>query len=187
MNRDGGENGTRLLVLERKSRSTLRHSLRRIPILALIVLFVSLLIFRAIGTLGISPFSSWIACTRFALAIMFLFTSSAHFTKMRHDLARMMPNIFPNPMAMVYFTGICEIFGAVGILVPRTRSLAGLCLCVFLLCILPANVKAAREGLAIGGRSATALWLRVPMQALFLVLTFWSTQPWLLFSHRLTS
>ena len=155
--------------------------------LALIVLFASLLIFHVLGALGIAPFSSWIVCTRYALAIMFLFTSSAHFTRMRHDLARMMPKIFPNPMAMVYFTGLCEIFGAIGILVPRTRALAGLCLCVFLLCILPANVKAAGEGLAIGGRSATALWLRVPMQALFLVLTFWSTQPWLLFSHRFTS
>jgi uncharacterized membrane protein len=155
--------------------------------LALIVLFVSLLIFRAIGTLGISPFSSWIACTRYALTVMFLFTSSAHLTKVRHDLARMIPKIFSNPMAMVYFTGVCEILGAAGILVPRTSSLAGLCLCVFLLSVLPANVKAVREGLTIGGRSATALWLRVPMQALFLVLIFWSTEPWRVFSHRFTS
>jgi uncharacterized membrane protein len=149
--------------------------------LVLIVLFVSLLIFRALGAVGISLFSNWTDCTRYALAVMFLFTSSAHFTKMRHDFARMMPKAIPNPMAMVYFTGFCEIFGAIGIVVPRTRSLAGLCLCIFLLCVLPANIKAAREGLSIGGRSATALWLRVPMQLLFLVLVFWSTQPLRLF------
>jgi uncharacterized membrane protein len=119
--------------------------------------------------------------TRSALAVMFLFTSSAHFTKMRHDLARMMPAIFPNPIRLVYFTGICEILGAIGILVPRTRSLAGFCLFLFLLAILPANIKAARDGLTIGGRAATALWLRVPMQILFLVLIFWCTQPWRLF------
>jgi uncharacterized membrane protein len=84
-------------------------------------------------------------------------------------------------MGMVYFTGFCEILGAIGILVPRTRPLAGLCLGVFLLAILPANIKAARENLAISGRVATALWLRIPMQLLFLVLIFWCTQPWRLF------
>ena len=98
----------------------------------LFVLFGSLLFFRALGALGISVFDSWPASTRFALAVMFLFTSSAHFNKFRHDLARMMPAIFPHPMASVYFTGICEILGAIGILVPQTRSLAGLSLVVFL-------------------------------------------------------
>lgn len=150
--------------------------------LVLFVLLTSLLAFRGLGTLGVSAFATWIACTRYALAVMFLFTSTAHFNKMRHDLARMMPNAFSNPMAMIYLTGVCEILGAIGILIPRTRSLAGLCLVVFLLAILPANVKAARDNLSIRGRPATALWLRIPMQILFLVLTSWSTQPWSLFS-----
>ena len=150
--------------------------------LVLIVLFVSLLIFHALGAVGISLFSTWMDCSRYALAVMFLFTSSAHFTKMRHDFARMMPKAIPNPMAMVYFTGVCEILGAIGVLVPRMRSLAGLCLCVFLLCVLPANIKEASERLTIGGRAATERWLRVPMQVLFLVLVFWSAQPWRLFA-----
>ncbi|MGC2765171.1 MAG: DoxX family protein [Candidatus Acidiferrum sp.] len=149
--------------------------------LVLLILFVSLLVFRGLGALGVSMFATWIDATPFALAVMFLFTSSAHFNKMRHDLARMMPRVFPNPMGMVYFTGVCEILGALGILVPRTRPLAGFCLCVFLLAILPANIKAARENLTIGGRVATALWLRIPMQLLFLVLIFWCTKPWRLF------
>lgn len=150
--------------------------------LVVLVLVISLLIFRALGALGVSAFATWIASTLHALAVMFLFTSTAHFNKMRHDLARMMPNVFSNPMAMVYFTGVCEILGAIGILIPRTRSFAGLCLVIFLLAILPANIKAARENLTFGGRPATALWLRIPMQILFLVLISWSTQPWALFS-----
>jgi uncharacterized membrane protein len=149
--------------------------------LALLVLFASLLVFRASGAWGVSIFATWMNSTRFALAVMFLFTSAAHFTKMRHDLARMMPAALPNPMGLVYFTGVCEILGAIGILIPRTRVLAGFCLCIFLLAILPANIKAAREQLTIGGRAATALWLRVPIQILFLVLIFWCTQPRRLF------
>jgi uncharacterized membrane protein len=149
--------------------------------LVLFVLLASLLLFRILGTLGIAIFSTWVDSTRFALAVMFLFASTAHFTKMRYDLSRMMPRLFANPMGLVYLTGVCEILGAIGILVPRTRTLAGLCLCVFLLAILPANIKATRDRLTIGGRAATALWLRIPMQVLFLVLIFWCTQPWHLF------
>jgi uncharacterized membrane protein len=144
----------------------------------LFVLFGSLLFFCALGALGISIFDNWPASTRSALAVMFLFTSSAHFNKFRHDLARMMPAIFPRPMALVYFTGICEILGAIGILVPQTRSLAGLCLVVFLLAILPANIKAAREHVFIAGRQATPLWSRIPMQILFIALLCWTTEPW---------
>lgn len=59
-----------------------------------------------------------------------------------------------------------------------------LCLCLFLLAVFPADIKAARESLTIGGRPATMLWLRLPMQVLFFVLILWTTQPWRLFlSH----
>jgi len=155
--------------------------------IVLLVLILSLLVFRGLGALGVLAFATWMDSTRFALAVMFLFASLAHFNKMRHDLARMMPAAFSNPMAMVHFTGVCEILGAMGILIPQTRSLAGLCLCLLLLCILPANIKAARENLILGGRPVTALWLRIPLQVLFLVLICWSTQPWQLFSFLLKS
>ncbi len=146
--------------------------------IVLFVLFGSLLFFRALGALGISIFDSWPGSTRCALAAMFLFTSSTHFNRFRHDLARMMPSIFPRPMGLVYFTGICEILGAIGILVPRTRSVAGLCLVVFLLAILPANIKAAREHVFIASRPATPLWSRIPMQILLIALLCWTTEPW---------
>ena len=38
-------------------------------------------------------------------------------------MAAMVPKAFPNPMAMLYFTGVCELAGAVGLLLPQTRSL----------------------------------------------------------------
>jgi uncharacterized membrane protein len=147
-------------------------------VLVLLVLIISLVVFRGLGALGVSAFDTWAASTRYALAVMFLFTSTAHFSKIRHELARMMPSIFPNPMALVYFTGVCEILGTLGILLPRTRSLAGLSLCLFLLSVLPANIKAARASLTVGGRLATALWLRIPLQILFIALILWTTQPW---------
>ena len=38
----------------------------------------------------------------------------------------MVPEAFPSPRFLVYFTGILEVLGAVGLLIPVTRSLAGL-------------------------------------------------------------
>lgn len=142
----------------------------------LIVLLVSLVAFRGIGALGVAPLDSWPAATRGALVMMFAVTSSAHFTRMRHELAAMVPKALGNGMAWVNFTGVCEIAGAIGILLPRLRHLAGLCLIALLLAMFPANMRAAREGLKVGGKPATALWLRLPMQILFIALLWWATR-----------
>lgn len=140
----------------------------------LVVLAVALLLARAAGALGIKALASWPAAVRVGLAAMLLFTSIAHFNSLRHDLARMMPPGVPYPMAMVYFTGLCEIAGALGLLVPRTRRAAAWALIVFFLAILPANIHAARAGLSLAGSPVTPLAARIPMQALFIVLTWWA-------------
>lgn len=86
----------------------------------------------------------------------------------------MMPRGIPNPLFMIYFTGVCEILGAIGLLLPATRRAAAMALVAFFVAIFPANVKAARAGIGVGGKTATALWLRAPMQLLFIGLTWWS-------------
>jgi uncharacterized membrane protein len=106
---------------------------------------------------------------------MFVFTGLAHFTKMKHEMARMVPSVIPHPMGMVYFTGICEWLGAIGLAVGKTRQAAAVALIVMLVAIFPANIRAAREGLTVGGKPATRLWLRAPMQILFIGLLWWSS------------
>jgi len=105
---------------------------------------------------------------------MLVLTASAHFTKMKGDLLRMMPDWIPQPMTVIYFTGVCEVAGAIGLLVPIVRQAAGIALILFFILIFPANVKAARSGVGIGGKRATPLWLRALMQVLFITLTWWS-------------
>ena len=142
----------------------------------LLVLIAGILAFRGIGALGIDALASWPAATRYGIALMLFFTASAHFTRMKEDLVRMTPPWVPRPEAAVTLTGICEILGAVGILVPDLQRLAGLALIVMFVCLLPANVYAARAGLTLRGKAVTSLWLRVPMQLVFIGLTWWSTQ-----------
>ena len=105
---------------------------------------------------------------------MLWFTAVAHFNSMRADLVRMVPPGVPNPELMVTMTGICEVLGAIGLLVPLTRRLAAALLIVLLAAVLPANIHAAREGLTIGGAAATSLWPRVALQLLFIGLVWWT-------------
>jgi uncharacterized membrane protein len=144
--------------------------------LVLIVLVASILIFRGLGFLGAPAFASWSADVRDGLAVMLLFTGSAHFAPTKEDLIRMTPQWVPRPRAMVFFTGLCEIAGAIGLVIPETRRAASLALILFFIAVLPANIHAARAGVTLRGRPATPLWLRVPMQILFIVLAWWSTR-----------
>ena len=153
--------------------------------IVLAVLAVSLLVFRSLGALGIRSMSSWIGALRYALAVMFLFTASAHFGPMKEDLIRMVPPWVPRPREVVYVTGVCEVLGAIGLLIPRLRRAAGIFLVLFLLAVLPANIHAARYQVPLGGRPATPLWLRIPMQALFIGLVWLASRKgeWRVASH----
>ena len=140
----------------------------------LIILFGSWIALRAAGAIGIQELNGWSSSAPYALSLMFAFTALAHFNKMKHELAGMVPRVFPRPLLIIYITGVLEFFGAVGLLILRIRVAAAICLIVLLIAMFPANVKAARERLTLRGRPATGLWLRLPMQILFLGLLWWS-------------
>jgi uncharacterized membrane protein len=143
-------------------------------VIVLIVLGAALLLARVAGAAGVDFLDSWPSATRVGLAAMLLLTASAHFNAMRHELARMVPPAIPHPMEFVYVTGVCEILGAFGLLVPRVRVVAALALIVLFVALLPANVHAARAGLTLRGKPVTRLAVRVPMQVLFIALTAWA-------------
>lgn len=140
----------------------------------LVVLVVVTLLARLAGQLGAASLRSWQAAARVGVAVMLCFTAAAHFNDMRGDLVRMVPPAVPHPELMVTLTGICEVLGAVGLLIPRTRRAAAIALILFLLAVLPANVHAARSGLTIGGMAATALWPRIALQILFIAVVWWT-------------
>lgn len=142
--------------------------------IVLVILVVSSLIFRGLGFAGFAAFSTWQASARDALSLMLVFTGISHFTFMKQDMVRMMPPGIPWPRAMVYFTGVCEIAGAIGLLIPEFRRAAAYALAAFFLAVLPANIHAARAGVTLRGKPATRLWIRVPMQILFIAVALWS-------------
>lgn len=142
--------------------------------LTLVVLLVVTLIFRGLGVLGLPLFRTWHDASLWGLAVMLLFTASAHFTPMKEDLIKMVPRQFRYPRQIVLIPGILEILGAIGLLIPFTRTVSGICLAALFVALLPANINAALKAISLRGRAATPLWLRVPMQVLFIALALWA-------------
>jgi uncharacterized membrane protein len=143
----------------------------------MIVLFVligSAVLFRALGLFGVPFFATWRDSTLCALTVMFCFTGIAHFGSTRTEIEKMVPPWVPSPRRIVMWTGILEILGAVGILLPETRFVAGICLIAFLVAVFPANIHAARTGATVAGKAPTSLWVRTPLQAFLVILVAWT-------------
>jgi uncharacterized membrane protein len=136
-----------------------------IPLIVLVLLFFALWLTAP----GIAYFSDWQHALRVALGVMFLLTASAHWGKRRPDLVRMVPPVFGNAGMWVTLTGIAEILIAIGLQIPRAALVAATSAAVMLICIFPANMKAAREGLTIGGRPVPGLAARLAIQVVFFV------------------
>src|SRR5262245_26443772 len=111
-----------------------------VPLIALVSV-TSVLCLAA--RLGVPPLAAWPLPLRGGLAAMFLLTASAHFLSGREDLIRMVPPWLPAPALLVTATGVLEILGAVGLLVPQTARLAAAGLALLMVAMFPANVHAA--------------------------------------------
>lgn len=139
-----------------------------------VVMVGALLPFRGLGALGVPLLTNWQDCARYALAALFLFTASARLTPMKEDLVKMVPKIFPYPRLLVYVTGACEALGAIGLLIPATRSVASLSLVALLVAMFPANIDAALKHIPLRGKQPTPLWPRLFMQLVYIGLALWS-------------
>jgi uncharacterized membrane protein len=66
---------------------------------------------------------------------------------------------------LVAISGIAEVAGGIGLMIPRTRRAAGWGLIVLLLAVWPANIYMAIEaGRFAAVAPAWLLWARVPLQ-----------------------
>jgi uncharacterized membrane protein len=116
---------------------------------------------------------------RWLLAIFYFLAGVAHLRSPSGFLA-ITPDWVPFPESVVALTGIAEIAGAIGLLVPRkllgwARPAAGIGLALYALCVWPANVNHAFNNIAIGGQAAS-WWYHGPRlftQPLIIWLALW--------------
>jgi uncharacterized membrane protein len=134
----------------------------------LITLLLSSIAARCIGWLGVGYVNSWTAAIAVGLAAMFILTGFAHFApQLRGDLIAIVPPRLPAPGYLVTITGLLELLGAVGLLLPVTRVAAAVCLLVLMLAMFPANVYAARMPNPPKSMT-TQLPLRIAVEVVFL-------------------
>jgi uncharacterized membrane protein len=85
----------------------------------------------------------------------------------------MMPAELPAPLLLVQISGVAEIAGGLGLLVPQTRRLAAWGLIALYIAVFPANLNMAVNHLPLGTRPVATwlLWARLPLQ---IVLIAWA-------------
>jgi uncharacterized membrane protein len=83
------------------------------------------------------------------------------------------PAYLPAPLVLVYLSGVFEVLGGVGLILPITRKAASIGLIALYIAVFPANVNMAVNNVPINGQHfhPWLLWLRLPLQ---LVLIGWA-------------
>jgi uncharacterized membrane protein len=110
-----------------------------------LTLVIGTLAARLAGWLGLDYVDTWAKAVAVGLAAMFVMTGVAHFVNpLRRDMIAIVPPRLPAPARLVTITGLLELAGAVGLLIPTTRVAAAVCLFLLMLAMFPANVYAAR-------------------------------------------
>lgn len=113
------------------------------------------------------PYSRWLAATLFIAAGLNHFRpASVAFYR------RIVPPSLPRPDVLVAVSGIAEIAGGLGLLVPRLRRPAGWGLIALLVAVFPANLYMARSHdpqVTLG----LSLWARLARLPLQLLLILW--------------
>ena len=83
------------------------------------------------------------------------------------------PSWVPAPREIILLTGVAEIAGAIGLLIPRLRKAAGIGLALYALGVFPANIKHAIEGITLAGLPSS-WWYHAPRLAMQPVLIWWA-------------
>lgn len=109
---------------------------------------------------------------RGVLAVIYGYVGIAHLRSPQMFLP-IVPEWVPMPRTTILLTGACEIAGAIALLTPRLRSLAGVMLALYAICVYPANIKHAIDGITVGG-SQLGWWYHAPRLAFQPVFVWWA-------------
>jgi uncharacterized membrane protein len=107
------------------------------------------------------------------LGALFIVAGVMHFAA-PGSYVKIMPPMLPAPWLLVYASGIFEMLGGVGLMVPGTRRWAAWGLVALLVAVWPANVYMAMVPGRFPMIPVWALWVRVPLQIPLIVWALWA-------------
>jgi len=135
---------------------------------------IPLLLVQLGTTVVAAFFVSFRDAARIGMAVLFVVTGVSHFSRLKADMAAMIPPPLTGSLWVISVTGVFELAGAVGLLLPAVRRLAAWCLIALLVAMFPANVYAALRNITLRGRAATPLLVRTPLQIFWIAALWWS-------------
>lgn len=136
--------------------------------LFLAVLIAATLLSAGAAATGLFRWEGWASSMRFGMVAGLLIFGVDHLVTPERYVA-MIEGFLPAPHLIAVFTGLCEIAGAIGLLLPATRRLAGLALAAYFVAVFPANIANALGGLDVEGlpQSEWYYWARLAFQPVF--------------------
>ena len=88
-----------------------------------------------------------------------------------------MPPWIPAHLELVYLSGVFEVMGGVGVLIPRFRAFAGAGLVALLIAVYPANLHMAFNPHLFPDIPVVALYIRLALQFLAFYWAYTVTRP----------
>lgn len=110
------------------------------------------------------------------IAVVFVGAGVLHFVR-PGPFVRIVPPWLPAAGALVFWSGVFEVLGGLGVLVPGLRAWAGWGLIALLVAVFPANVHMALHPELFPRIPVWALWARLPLQLALIGWVWWATRP----------
>jgi len=111
---------------------------------------------------------------KYLLAAFYLIAGVNHFVHPQFYL-RIMPPYLPSPLFLQYVAGFFEVLLGAMVLIPKYTRLAAWGLIILLIAIFPANIHMAIHHELYPDFSSTFLWIRLPLQLIFIAWAWWFT------------
>lgn len=113
---------------------------------------------------------------RVIFSVSLIIVGITHFLK-PEQYARIVPPIFP-PFASVYISGLFEILGGIGLMIPVLNVAAAWGLIALFIAVFPANIYMALHNIKLEGIPQNQLlyWARLPLQAVLIAWAWWYTK-----------
>ena len=105
--------------------------------------------------------------SRTICSVLFITAGVFHFVTPK-AYEKIVPEYLPAHHFLVLLSGVFEVLGGIGLMVPATRRFSGYGLMALLVAVFPANVYMLQRSSEFPNIPLPLLWIRLPLQALLI-------------------
>ena len=115
---------------------------------------------------------------RWILSLCMTVAGISHFLILEQYI-NIVPEVLPYPAAIVYLSGVIEIVGGIGLLIPQVSFLAAWCLVILLIAIYLASINMALNNLQV--KNIPDSWwfqaIGLQLQFILIIWAWWLSKP----------